>query len=367
MNRLDSVYYGNTLLEWSIALGVTTGAVAVFYFLKHVLLRRLAIYAQQAATPVARVALEVFSDTKSLFLLILAVYLGAQFVDLPARVGRTVEGITVVALLLQAALWGNRGIVLWLRHVLQAKKETDAAGATTLSVLGFIGRVALWSIVLLMMLANLGFDITALVASLGIGGIAVALAVQNILGDIFASLSIAIDKPFVIGDFIIVGDLMGTVEYIGLKTTRIRSLSGEQIVFSNADLLASRIRNFKRMYERRVVFRFGVVYETPRSKSSSASPPWYAKSSRRRNTRASTAPTSKSTANSRSTSRWSITSAARITSSTWTSSRPSTSPSSAASRRKVSQFAYPTRTLYVSHAPGQRASPSFLQENPQHG
>jgi small-conductance mechanosensitive channel len=122
--------------------------------------------------------------------------------------------------------------------------------------------VALWAVLLLMILDNLGFNITTLVASLGIGGIAVALAVQNILGDIFASLSIAMDKPFVIGDFIIVGEQLGTVEYIGLKTTRIRSLSGEQIVFSNNDLLNSRIRNFKRMYERRVLFGFGVVYQT---------------------------------------------------------------------------------------------------------
>ena len=113
-----------------------------------------------------------------------------------------------------------------------------------------------------MILDNLGFNITALVASLGIGGIAVALAVQNILGDIFASLSIALDKPFVIGDFIIVEDVLGTVEYIGLKTTRLRSLSGEQIVFSNVDLLKSRIRNYKRMFERRVVFTIGVVYQT---------------------------------------------------------------------------------------------------------
>jgi small-conductance mechanosensitive channel len=107
------------------------------------------------------------------------------------------------------------------------------------------------------------------VAGLGIGGIAVALAIQNILGDLFASLSIALDKPFVIGDFIIVDQLLGTVEHIGLKTTRIRSLSGEQIVFSNADLLNSRIRNYKRMYERRVVFSIGVTYQTPYEKLAS--------------------------------------------------------------------------------------------------
>jgi small-conductance mechanosensitive channel len=123
-------------------------------------------------------------------------------------------------------------------------------------------RLAVWSAALLLMLDNLGVDVTALVAGLGVGGIAVALAVQNILGDLFASLSIALDKPFVIGDFVIVGDFMGTIERVGLTTTRIRSLSGEQLVFSNSDLLASRIRNYKRMQERRVAFSVGVTYQT---------------------------------------------------------------------------------------------------------
>jgi small-conductance mechanosensitive channel len=118
-------------------------------------------------------------------------------------------------------------------------------------------------IVFLLILDNLGVNITGLVAGLGIGGIAVALAVQNILGDLFASLSIVLDKPFMIGDYVVVDTLSGTVEHIGLKTTRIRSLSGEQLIFSNNDLLKSRIRNYKRMEERRIVFGFGVIYQTP--------------------------------------------------------------------------------------------------------
>jgi small-conductance mechanosensitive channel len=145
--------------------------------------------------------------------------------------------------------------------------EEDAAGATTVNALGFIARAGLWWVLLLMGLSNLGVDITAFIAGFGIGGIAVALAVQNVLGDLFASLSIVLDKPFVIGDFIIVDDLLGTVEHVGLKTTRLRSLSGEQLVFSNSDLLNSRIRNFKRMYHRRVVFEFGVTYQTPYEKA----------------------------------------------------------------------------------------------------
>jgi len=136
----------------------------------------------------------------------------------------------------------------------------------THSLLSFLGRVVLWSLVALLVLDNLGLNVTALVASLGIGGVAVALAVQNILGDLFASLSIAVDQPFVIGDSIVVDGLAGKVEHVGLKTTRIRALSGEQIVFSNNDLLKSRIHNYKRMEERRALFTLGVTYDTPHAK-----------------------------------------------------------------------------------------------------
>lgn len=135
--------------------------------------------------------------------------------------------------------------------------------AGTLAGLRWLILFVAYVLILLLALQNIGVDVTSLIAGLGIGGIAVALAMQNILGDLFASLTIAMDRPFVIGDFIVVGSDMGTVENIGLKTTRVRSLSGEQLVFGNADLLSSRIRNYKRMRERRVVFGFGVVYATP--------------------------------------------------------------------------------------------------------
>ncbi len=135
-----------------------------------------------------------------------------------------------------------------------------------MDVLGFVLRLGVWTIVLLLLLGNLGVQITPLLAGLGVGGIAVALAAQNVLGDLFASLSIVLDKPFAVGDFLIIGDFLGTVEQVGIKTTRLRSLSGEQLVFSNNDLLNSRIRNYGRMYERRVLFSIGVTYQTPSEK-----------------------------------------------------------------------------------------------------
>jgi small-conductance mechanosensitive channel len=145
--------------------------------------------------------------------------------------------------------------------------ESDADDATMVSTLGVVIKGIIWAVVLLLVLDNIpGVQVTALIASLGITGIAVGLAVQNILGDLFASLSIALDKPFVIGDFINVGEFSGTVEHVGLKSTRVRSLSGEQLVFGNNDLLSSRIRNYKRMANRRVPFLLSVTYQTPYEK-----------------------------------------------------------------------------------------------------
>lgn len=141
--------------------------------------------------------------------------------------------------------------------------EADPSRVTAFRAFGLVGRIVLWSILLILTLDNFGVDITALVAGLGIGGIAIALAVQNVLKDILAYVSILVDQPFVIGDFLTVDEMAGTVEHIGIKSTRIRSLSGEQLIFSNEDLLSSRIRNYKRMFGRRVVFGMGVIYGTP--------------------------------------------------------------------------------------------------------
>jgi len=263
MKLLERVILGNSATDWLIALGIAFGIAVAALYTRRVLIAHLGKMVRATPTPLDDLLVDVLRGTRRLFLILIALYAGMQYLTLPPRADRIIAGTAVTVLLLQVALWSNRAIIAWLKNYLQTKRETDAAGATTISVLGFIARLAVWALIALLILDNLGFNITTLVASLGIGGIAVALAVQNVLGDIFASLSIALDKPFVIGDFIIIGDDMGTVEYIGLKTTRLRSLSGEQIVFSNSDLLKARIRNYKRMVERRVLFAFGVTYQTP--------------------------------------------------------------------------------------------------------
>ena len=209
-----------------------------------------------------RVVDDVLGRTRGYFLFALALYLAARVSGWDARgLGWTATLLTLASLL-QAGRWITGLITLWIARYREQRMVVDASAVTSMQALGVLARVVVWSVIALMFLDNVGVDVTALVAGLGIGGVAIGLAVQNILGDLFASLSIVLDKPFVIGDTLTVGADSGTVEHIGLKSTRLRSLSGEQIVFSNGDLLASRVRNFERMTERRVVLSFGVTYDT---------------------------------------------------------------------------------------------------------
>jgi small-conductance mechanosensitive channel len=171
----------------------------------------------------------------------------------------------MVAVLLQAGIWAGGLIQFWSERIAE-HRAADASTRMTINVLAIAARVILWAIVLLVILDNLGINVTALVTGLGIGGIAIALAVQNILGDLFAALSIVLDKPFVVGDAINVGDAGGTVEHIGLKSTRLRSDSGEMIIISNGDLLKSRIRNFRGQEKRLVILKLGIEYGTPPEK-----------------------------------------------------------------------------------------------------
>lgn len=262
MNLLRQIYQDNTPEHWLIALLAVTCSMAIFELLRRLIRRRL----QRMDRPdnvLGQFAIEIITATRVLLSGAIGVYVAVHFLNLPAAAEKIADRTFAFLVLLQVGFWASRGLDFWLRRRFTPDDAPDKARSTTHTLLNFVGRLFLWSLVGLLILDNLGFNVTTLIASLGIGGVAVALAVQNILGDIFASLSIAIDKPFVIGDYIIVDDLMGTVEHVGLKTTRMRSLNGEQIIFSNNDLLKSRIRNYKRMEERRAVFSVGVTYDTP--------------------------------------------------------------------------------------------------------
>ncbi len=263
MSWLDTPLYGAPVSAWAIALAVAVCALFAMVLLTRVATRRLRKLAEHSDTSVDDALVDMLASTRAALMAVTALWLGAQTLSVPGWLTTVIDRAGALAVFLQIALWGHFLVGRYVQRYRERHLDHDAAAVTTIGAVGFIGRLLVWSVLLLVALDNFGFDVTALVAGLGIGGVAVALALQNVLGDLFAALSIVIDKPFVVDDFLVVGDLSGTVERVGLKTTRLRSLSGEQLVFGNGDLLSSRIRNYKRMDERRVAFRIGVVYETP--------------------------------------------------------------------------------------------------------
>ncbi|KPJ53360.1 mechanosensitive ion channel protein MscS [candidate division TA06 bacterium DG_24] len=267
MDFLEWTYLGNTLQRWLVGLLITLTALAALRILRTLLHRRFSAVVRRIPGDWDELVTLLSRRTNSFLLAIFSTYAGSLALTLPGKVPVWIGTLAFIALLIQIALWADAIIPFWVTRYQRRQIEEDAARVTTVRALSFVVRLILFSIVALLALDNIpGVEVTTLIASLGVGGIAVALAVQGLLADLFASLSISLDKPFVIGDFIIVDTYLGTVEHIGLKTTRIRSLSGEQLIFSNNDLLSSRIRNYKRMAERRIVFSFGVIYQTPHEK-----------------------------------------------------------------------------------------------------
>ncbi len=258
-------FFGWPLLDWAKLIGLWILFTAVGLGVRRVFFGRFTTLAARTSNRVDDVVAELLGGTRTFFLAVVALWIAVEYRtdDAPATV--TLQRIVFVGLLLQLGLWGNDVIRLVASWYSAAKNE-DPAQITAVTAVGLVGKIVLWSVLFLVALDNIGIDITALVAGLGIGGIAIALAVQNVLQDLLAYISIVVDQPFVYGDFLVLNELSGTVEHIGIKSTRLRSLSGEQIIFSNTDLLSSRVRNFKRMYERRVVFQVGVTYDTPHEK-----------------------------------------------------------------------------------------------------
>jgi len=263
MDLLQEFYWGNTLQKWLTALLTLIFVFAALKITQSIVIRKLSKLAAVTETKIDDLFVCMLKQTNAFIVFILSVSIASTIITLSPFIAGLWQKVVTLILLLQAGLWASAGINFAFNQSIQKRKEQDASGTTTIKFLGFIARFILWIIVLLLVLDNVGVNITGLVAGLGIGGIAVALAVQNILSDLLASLSIVLDKPFVIGDLIEVDSLSGTIEYIGLKTTRVRSINGEQLIFSNNDLLKSRVRNYRRMSERRIVFSFGVAYQTP--------------------------------------------------------------------------------------------------------
>ncbi|MFO7304444.1 MAG: mechanosensitive ion channel [Gammaproteobacteria bacterium] len=262
----DTSYLGNTTERW-----LTAGAVFIVLFASLLLIRRFvrAHYERMAATEkveLLELPALVASRTTALFLGMASLFAALHVLTLPPKLTGLAATVFTIVVFWQGGIWTSVAVLSTLEQKRRRALTADRAVAGTLGLISFLARATIWSLVLLLTLDNLGIEIKPLLAGLGIGGIAVALAVQNILSDLFASLSITLDRPFVVGDILAVDSFTGTVEYIGIKSTRLRSVDGEQIIIPNANLLNSRLRNLTRMNERHVIITLSLALATPREK-----------------------------------------------------------------------------------------------------
>ena len=263
LDRILAIVNSNSPRAWITAAAIFIAIAGALFALKTLMSRRLATIALRTATQVDDAFVAVFGATNVLFIVVIALHAASSVLTLPAGAVTTMRAVTIVAVALQFGLWGGTGVRAFTTGYL--RRHTESASRTAVFAVGFLAQAVVWSFVLVATLNAFGYDVTALVAGLGITGVAIALAVQNILGDLFAALSIVVDKPFVVGETIDVMGQVGTVERIGLKTTRVRALQGEEVVYANAELLKARLHNYSRMRERRLVTTLSVSYETPQA------------------------------------------------------------------------------------------------------
>ncbi len=266
LQLLKQEYFENTVEQWLIALGVAIVLTIVLFLLNRLLIKNLKKLAEKTTTDLDNLFADLLAKTNLFLLLLISLYIGSLYLNLNETTTNVRRSIIVITILFQVGFWTSAIISHYVEKKILGETFRSGSKVTQLKALGFVFKIFVWMTIILLIISNLGFNITTLITGLGIGGIAIALALQNVLGDVIASLSIILDKPFEVGDFIVVDDLMGVVEDIGLKTTRLKSISGEQLIFSNNDLLQSRIKNYKRMNDRRILFTLGVVYETPYEK-----------------------------------------------------------------------------------------------------
>jgi len=270
MLRLQDIlhyeFLGNPVLNWGYSVVTFLVTLTVLPIIRGFIAARrrswTALDKLKVHTAVELTTLLV-ERTSRVFLFAVALFLASRHLVFPPRLERIVEIIIVCLFWLQVGLWGMASVRFGIDVRRAQNTELDSMLSGSLDVILFCAGLIIWAMVMLLALDNLGVQIKPLLAGLGIGGIAVALAVQTVLSDVLASVSIALDKPFSVGDSLTIDTFQGTVEHIGVKSTRLRSLSGEQIIIANADIIKARVRNFGRMSDRRAVFQFGVNYDTP--------------------------------------------------------------------------------------------------------
>lgn len=258
---LERTYFNNTVLDYLIALGIILLGFLLTAIFKRILLRRIKGWTQGTETDADNFLIERIERFGIPALYLFAAYTGINYLNLSEKTQKVLGIIVTVVITIMVIQLIFTTVIVLLRAYLK-RQENAEEKMKQLAGLRIIIGIVIWSLGTLFLFDNLGYDISAVIAGLGIGGIAVALAAQNILGDLFNYFVIFFDRPFEIGDFLVIDDKNGIVESIGIKTTRIKTLSGEQLVFANSDLTASRIHNYKHMQRRRVLFRIGVTYQT---------------------------------------------------------------------------------------------------------
>ena len=262
---LNQIYFGNTILKYIEAIGIFIHVLILVKIFQLIVLRRLKKWAEKTKTTIDDFILIGIKKSVVPIIYYGAIFLSARSLNLSDSATSILDVLSIVVV----TFFIIRLITSTLDFSITsytAKQDAGDKKAKQLKSISALARIIIWGVTLVFLLDNLGFDISAVVAGLGIGGIAVALAAQSILGDLFSYFIIFFDRPFELGDYVKVGDKNGTIEHIGIKTTRIRALSGEQLVFSNTDLTSSRLHNFKKLQKRRKVFMLGVIYETPAEK-----------------------------------------------------------------------------------------------------
>ncbi|MCB9799468.1 MAG: mechanosensitive ion channel family protein [Candidatus Omnitrophica bacterium] len=258
----QNVLFGNTYAAYLSAFFLFVLSTIVLVLLNKFVISRIRVYTQKTPAKLDDYLLSMAEKTILPLLYVGAFYLAVLHLSFPTSVDKTIKTIYVILIFLQLTRLAALAVSLLLKYTWLKKEQSAGRRAETPPTILWIIKTMIWSVGFILLLDNLGFNVSAVVAGLGIGGVAIALAAQTILGDLFNYFVIFFDKPFEEGDFIIIDDYLGEIEKIGIKTTRIRSLGGEQIVFGNSDLTSSRVRNYKRMQRRRILFSVGIVYQT---------------------------------------------------------------------------------------------------------
>jgi len=255
-------YFGNSVGEFLLALATFAVASAVFLLARRLVLARLRAFAAGTETDLDDFAVELLAKIRNFEMYLVAFYFATRPLVMGVRLDRGLRTVLVLMLSYRTLTLLQAAVEYAVRRVMTGP-SADQSEKDTAKTVSLLLRGVIWVVMLIFVLDNLGINVTSMVAGLGIGGIAVALAAQAVLGDLFSALAIHLDKPFIVGDFITIDDFKGTVERIGVKTTHLRSLSGELLVIGNSKLTSSTIRNFQKMRERRVVLQFGLLYSTP--------------------------------------------------------------------------------------------------------